>query len=90
MTLSKHRLINRPYKIKFLLLKMSLAIVIAKGGGGRGVLGGLEGEGWLSPNPPVSTAYDTFTGSYWSAYNSLRQMRNSLVLMCCKINNILS
>ena len=36
MTLSKHRLINRPYIIKFLLLKMSLAIVIAKGGGGRG------------------------------------------------------
>ena len=36
MTLSKHRLINRPYIIKFLLLKMSLAIVIAKGGGGVG------------------------------------------------------
>ena len=38
MTLSKHRLIYRPYMINFLLLKMSLAIVIAKGGlgGGRG------------------------------------------------------
>ena len=66
----------------FLSIKISLAIVIAKGVGG--------GErGCLPLNPPASTAYDTFTGSCWSAYNSLRQMRNSLVLMCCKINNIL-
>ena len=36
MTLSKHQLIYRPYMINFLLLKMSLAIVIAKGGWGGG------------------------------------------------------
>ena len=40
MTLSKHRLIYRPYMINFLLLKMSLAIVIAKGDGGGGGGGG--------------------------------------------------
>ena len=31
---------------------------------------------------PASTAYDTVTGSCWSANNSLRHMRNSLVLIC--------
>ena len=66
----------------FLSIKISLAIVIAKGVG--------EGGGGCLPlNPPASTAYDTFTGSCWSAYNSLRQMRNSLASMCCNINNIL-
>ena len=68
----------------FLSIKISLAIVIAKGVGGVGA-----GMGCLPLNPPASTAYDTFTGSCWSAYNSLRQMRSSLVLMCCKINDIL-
>ena len=86
--------LNVPIKIpaykenvyNFLSIKISLAIVIAKGvGGGAGGVG----MGCLPLNPPASTAYDTFTGSCWSAYNSLRQMRNSLVLMCCKINNIL-
>ena len=50
MTLSKHRLINRPYIIKFLLLKMSLAIVIAKGGEGGGV-GWARGRGVVVAKP---------------------------------------
>ena len=59
------------------LIQVSVVIVIAK-------------EDFFSPsNPPASTAQVTFTGSCWLAYNSLRQMRNSPVLMCCKINNIL-
>ena len=51
MTLSKHRLINRPYIIKFLLLKMSLAIVIAKGGGEGGGVGWARGRGVVVAKP---------------------------------------
>ena len=59
------------------LIQESGVIVIAK-------------EDFFSPsNPPASTAQVTFTGSCWLAYNSLRQIRNSPVLMCCKINNTL-
>ena len=59
------------------LIQVFVVIVIAK-------------EDFFSPcNPPASTAQVTFTGSCWLAYNSLRQIRNSPVLMCCKIDNIL-